>query len=176
MPIVIEKYNSHIPLLVILVKFKLASIKVFTCDYSGALTIYTEICSNLSTKIWSNNNKPIGMYSDLLAECDISKLLLLIYLKPTKMKMDHSQTIEMYSCFQTNTNNRNNYLPISCIPADLFILLQSFVMACQSTDTKVVQLLQTELWPHFKDVNNYIVNLITHQLIHSSYSDELLTE
>lgn len=188
---------------VILVMFKLAALKVFTCDYTGALSIYTDICNSILSKCllqpsagsgrtYSNRglkndggvtngsgqtySKPIGIYSRLLVESDVSKLLLLLYLKPTKMKPDHSSTIEVYSWFQALSSQTCNYVPIECMSRDLFILLQSFVMACQSNDVKLLYTLQTELWPCLNDVQNYILNLITDQLLNSSYTDDLLSQ
>jgi hypothetical protein len=121
-------------------------------------------------------NKPIGIYSNLLVESDICKLLLLLYLKPTKMKAEHTNTLEVYSWFQALSQTTTNYLPITCMNRDLFILLQSFVMACQSNDVKLLYTLQTELCSHLNDVQNYILNLITNQLLHSSYTDDLLSQ
>lgn len=179
----------------ILVLMKLAALKVFTCDYTGALNAYTDVCNSIMAKfaqqpasnvqtnrqhtnITTVYTKPIGSYANLLAEADISKLLLLLYLKPTtKMKQEHTTTLEVYSWFQTLSNtSSNNYLPLECIDRDLFILLQSFVMACQSNDVKLLYTLQTELWPHMSHVQNYVLNLITDQLLHSSYSDDLLSQ
>lgn len=179
---------------VIFAQLKLAALKVFTCDYSGALSSYTDICNLILTKCGQNktnasnkplqsvgapntiSNKPIGIYSRLLVESDISKLLLLLYLKPTKMKPEHTNTIEVYSLFQTLTSSNTNYLPVDCMDKDLFILLQSFVMACQSNDFKILYTLQTELWPQLNHVQNYIINLITDQLVNSSYTDDLLSQ
>jgi tetratricopeptide (TPR) repeat protein len=181
-------YASSIQVLV--VQIKLACLKVFTCDYSGALNTYTDICSSIINKFvqQSNNSntntrqviayaKPMGLYASFLAEADISKRLLLLYIKPTlKMKPEHAQTIEVYSWFQTLSSSNSTYLPLECIDSDLFILLQSFVMACQSNDTKLLKTLQTELWPHLNQVQNYILNLITDQLLNSSYTDDLLSQ
>lgn len=187
-----ESTNS---LSAIFVLFKLAAIKVFTCDYSGALSTYTDICNSILNKCLqsapmstSSNkedylltsqqnqmyNKPIGIYSHLLVEADISKLLLLLYLKPTKMKPEHSNTIEVYSWFQTLSNANTNYMPVLLMDRDLFILLQSFVMSCQSNDLKLLNTLQTDLWPLLNDVQNFLLNLITDQLLNSSYTDDLL--
>jgi hypothetical protein len=182
------------PLSAIFVLFKLASIKTFTCDYSGALSTYTDICNSILNKCLQSPvststskddfllnsqhnqmyNKPIGIYSYLLVEADISKLLLLLYLKPTKMKPEHSNTIEVYSWFQTLSNANTNYMPALLMDRDLFILLQSFVMSCQSNDLKLLNTLQTELWPLLNDVQNFLLNLITDQLLNSSYTDDLL--
>ena len=181
---------------VLIIQVKLGALKVFTCDYSGALSTYTDICNSIVSKFaqqsqqassnmptssarqvtFVNYNKPIGIYATLLAEADISKLLLLLCLKPTtKMKPEHTNTLEVYSWFQTLSTS-SNYLAIECIDRDLFILLQSFVMACQSNDIKLLYTLQTELWPYLNHVQNYVLNLITDQLLHSSYTDDLLSQ
>ena len=192
----LTEQNQNVSLQVLLVQLKLSMLKVFTCDYSGALASYTDICNSILSKCIqfstsfnrsaSTNtgpsttqvyNKPMGIYSRFLIEADISKLLLLLYLKPTKMKPEHTHTIEVYSWFQTlNNTNNNNYLPIACMSKDLFILLQSFVMACQSNDLKSLYTLQTELWPHLNSVQNLLLSLITDQLINSSYTDDLLSQ
>ena len=172
---------------VVLLQCKLAALKVFTCDYTGALNSYTDICNAILAKCArpSKNanlaySKPVGFYARLLVEADISKLLLLLYLKPTKMKAEHTNTIEVYNWFQTiasaNSGNSNAYLAVACMDRDLFILLQSFVMACQSNDAKILYQLQTEVWPVLNDTQNYLVNLITNQILHSSYTDDLLSE
>lgn len=169
----------------ILIQLKLAALKVFTCDISGALNTYTDICNAILAKCQQPNsnslaapvyNKPVGFYSRLLVESDITKLLLLLYLKPTKMKSEYSTTLEVYNWFQTLSNANLSYLPVACMDRDLFILLQSFVMACQSNDARLLYTLQTELWPLLNDIQNYVINLITDQLLHSSYTDDLLSE
>ena len=175
------------PIQAVFVQLKLSALKVFTCDYQGALTSYTDIYNSILAKFSSqiNRNKtgnegssltPNGIYSQLLVEVDISKLLLLLYLKPTKLKPEHSNTIEVYTWFQTLSNNTNSYLPVNFMDRDLFIILQSFVMACESNDAKVLYTLETEIMPHLNHVQNYLLSLITDQLLHSSYTDDLLFE
>lgn len=179
--------EQNTPAHVIAIQCKLAALKVFTCDIPGALDTYTLICNSILTKCLQPNsppanpvyNKPIGFYSKLLVELDITKLLLLLLLKPTKMKSEHSHTLEVYSWFQSlsSTNGAgSNYLAVACMDRDLFILLQSFVMACQSSDAGILYALQTELWPVLNSMQNYVVNLITDQMLHSSYTDDLLSE
>ena len=206
------------------VQFKLAAIKVFTADMSGALNIYTDIChaisnrsiqtlkqqqqtqQSLSVGDVSANKAPIGVYATLLVEADISKLLLLVYLKPTKMRAEHSTTIEVYTWFQSLSSMPSSsagasaqstaghgqvhgygggsgsggggatgaYMPVLCMDRDLFILLQSFVMACQSLDLRLLRTLQSDLQPALNDVQNHLVSLIVDQLLDSSYTDDLL--
>ena len=212
---------------VLLVQSKLAVLKVFTCDYAGALTLYTDIVNSITVKCQAPKStapaqprtasisssataatskslanemsslslgnksaaaaaavaqqlqKPTGIFSSLLIQSEISKLLLLLYLKPTKLKSEHSTTLDVFSWFQSLTDNTaNTYLPLMCMDKDLFILLQSFVMSCQSDDNdlKLIYTLQAELWPHLNDVQNHVLNLIIDQLLNSSYTDDLLTE
>lgn len=187
---------------VLLVHMRLAALKVFTCDYSGALNSYTEIGNTIINKYLDysavssskssqtnkqnncvlntssgsyNTNRPLGMFSRLLVDADICKMLLLLFLRPTKMKPEHSFTMEVYSSFQTITNNNTNYLAITCMDRDLFILLQSFVMSVQSSDVDLLYSLQTDLWPILNQTQNHLVNLITDQLINSSYTDDLMS-
>lgn len=175
----------------LLVQAKLATLKVFTNDYQGALILYSELCNSViqrynkslnqqnetknkdtdtlslhSTSSFSFVNhtqtKPIGFFSNILVDSDICKLLLLLYIKPNKSNPDYSTTVETYSRFQAqiDTTKTQPYIPASCMNKDLFILLQSFVMATQSNDIEIVKELQIELYPHLSDVQNYLVNQI----------------
>lgn len=214
----------HVPIQSILVQLKLAAIHVVTCDYSNALSLYTEVCnaitnrmnnnyssmaagkmSKTSSKSQLNDNSSFNKYKDidtisihsttsntsytnsmfqgksklngylaqLLNEADICKLLLLLYLKPNKLKQEHSNTLEVYSSFQTINTDSHPYLPITCMDRDLFILLQSFVMACQSEDYQVLIELQTELYKYLNNLQNFIVDLVTENLIFCSPTDKL---
>ena len=215
---------SHVPIQSILVQVKLAAIRVYTTDYSGALNLYTEACtaiihrinnptvittpkinkipskqqiagdtgslnkfkdfdtvsihSTASNASYTNSTagaktKRSSYLTALLSEADICKLLLLLYLKPNKLKPEHSNTLEVYSSFQTINTDSHPYLPITCMDRDLFILLQSFVMACQSEDNEVLIELQTELYKYLNNLQNFLVNLITENLIYSSLTDKL---
>lgn len=186
--------ESSQQLQVALIQLKLAAIKVFTCDYLSALKIYTEITNSISNmNLLSSSRsssfrgsdltglnqifaKPQGLSARLLTEADISKLLLLIYSNPTKLQPEQKQTLEVYSSFQTLSNSAANYLPVICLNRNIFILLQSFVMACQSNDVKLLHTLQTELWPQLSDVQNYLLNMIIDQIVNSSYTDDLLSQ
>lgn len=186
--------ESSQQLQVFLIQLKLAALKVFTCDYLSALNIYTEITNSISGMNLINSNrsssfrgsdltnlnslysKPQGLSAKLLTEADISKLLLLIYSNPTKLQPEHRQTIEVYSSFQTLSNSSTNYLPVNCLNRNLFILMQSFVMACQANDINLLHTLQNELWPQLNDVQNYLLNLIIDKIFNSSYTDDLLSQ
>jgi len=205
----------------LLVQAKLATLKVFTCDYNGALGLYSDICNSIMMRynnMNSNGNnsvsnfqmssssfkkssdakakdfdtlslhstssssignvqnmKPTGYFASLLVDADICKLLLLLYLKPIKLKPEHSATLEVYSWFQAIPES-HAYTPVSCMDKDLFILLQSFVMVLQSQDSKLIKSLQTELWSHFNEVQNHLTHLISQQLSNSSQTDELLIQ
>ena len=209
----------HVPIQSILVQLKLASIHIHTCDYSNALSLYTDVCNaiinrinNTTSKITKTTSKQLlsdnsslnkfkdydtisihsitsntsytnsmlqgktrlnGYLAQLLNEADVSKLLLLLYLKPNKLKQEHSNTLEVYSSFQTINTDSHPYIPITCMNRDLFILLQSFVMACQSEDYQVLIELQTELYKYLNNLQNFIVNLITENLIYCSPTDKL---
>ena len=117
--------------------------------------------------------------SRLLVDADISKLLLLIYLKPNKMRQEQTQTLEFYSWFQA-LSSPTQYLPAICMSRDLFIMLQSFVMACQSNDLLSLKTLHAELVdlldPHERQTHVYLLDLIVAQLLNSSYTDDLLSQ
>lgn len=148
---------------------------------SESLKISPSIITTTTTQQQVAYNKPIGLLSRLLVDADIGKLLLLILTRPSKMRAEHSQTIEIYSWFQAlTTTTPQHYLAVQCMSRDLFIMLQSFMIACQSNDMLSLHTLQTELAelfdPHSQQVHVYLIDLIVAQLLNSSYTDDLLSQ
>jgi hypothetical protein len=132
--------------------------------------------SSMSSISGTKHCRPHGYLEKLLIDSDICKLLLLLYIKPNRMKPDHSSTLEVYSIFQPMPDT-HLYVPVQCMSKDLFILLQSFVMACQSTDTKIMMELQIELYGHLNDTHNFLIDLVSQKsLSNDSPSDRLLDD
>uniref|UniRef100_UPI00358FD2E6 uncharacterized protein isoform X1 n=2 Tax=Myxine glutinosa TaxID=7769 RepID=UPI00358FD2E6 len=55
-----------------------------------------------------------------------------------------------------------------CLPEELFILLQSVVMACQEKDVEALRVLQKELWPLLDKNQNDILHLLICETGHPS--------
>jgi factor VIII intron 22 protein len=142
-------------------------------DYDTLSIHSTTSTASYTNSMLQGKTRLNGYLAQLLTEADVCKLLLLLYLKPNKLKQEHSNTLEVYSSFQTINYDSHPYIPITCINRDLFILLQSFVMACQSEDFQVLIELQTELYKYLNNLQNFIVNLITENLIYCSPTDKL---
>jgi hypothetical protein len=142
-------------------------------DYDTLSIHSTTSTASYTNSMLQGKTKLNGYLAQLLTEADVCKLLLLLYLKPNKLKQEHSNTLEVYSSFQTINYDSHPYIPITCMNRDLFILLQSFVMACQSEDFQVLIELQTELYKYLNNLQNFIVNLITENLIYCSPTDKL---
>jgi hypothetical protein len=119
--------------------------------------------------------RPHGYLERLLIDSDICKLLLLLYIKPNRMKPDQSSTLEVYSLFQPLLDS-HSYVPIQCMDKDLFILLQSFVMACQSMDTKIMIELQVELYSHLNDAQNFLLDLVSQKALNNDSPSDLLLD
>ncbi|KAJ8319280.1 hypothetical protein KUTeg_004371 [Tegillarca granosa] len=84
-----------------------ASCKIDIKDYDGALGVLTEMAYLAQERGGSSiTGKPIGAYCDVLARCEISRVLLLMLLQPTpqRIRPEHAQTLEKYT-WETNEDN-----------------------------------------------------------------------
>ncbi|XP_041362327.1 40-kDa huntingtin-associated protein-like [Gigantopelta aegis] len=143
-----------------------AQCKIETKDYEGALTVLTEMAYLAQERGGSSaTGKPIGAYCDILARCEVTRVLLLMLLQPTpqRIRPEHAQTLETYAWETTEDNSTVQYLG-----EDLFLLLQSVVMACQSRDVESLQSLQIDLWPNLTTEQNELLHLVIQELSHPS--------
>ncbi|XP_024610472.1 factor VIII intron 22 protein [Neophocaena asiaeorientalis asiaeorientalis] len=78
--------------------------------------------------------------------CEVSRVLLLLLLQPPPAKLlpEHAHTLEKYSWEAFDGHGQDSSGPL---PEELFLLLQSLVMATHEKDTEAVKSLQVELWP-----------------------------
>ncbi|PVD39529.1 hypothetical protein C0Q70_02163 [Pomacea canaliculata] len=143
-----------------------AQCKLDTKDYEGALAVLTEMAYLAQERGGSSTTgKPIGAYCDVLSQCEVTRVLLLMLLQPTpqRIRPEHAQTLEKYAWESPDDNFTELYLG-----EDLFLLLQSVVMACQSKDLESLRALQLDLWPLLRPEQNQLLHLVIQELAHPS--------
>ncbi|XP_067951630.1 40-kDa huntingtin-associated protein-like [Watersipora subatra] len=139
---------------------KVAACRVKESDLEGALTILTEMQFLAQERGGvAGSEKPLGVYADIILHCELQRVLLLMILQPTpqRIRPEHAQTLEKYA-WQTN-NDEYNYI-VDLFDIDLFLLLQSLVMSCQSNDIDGLRFLQTELMSKLDKEENELVHMI----------------
>ncbi|GFO02261.1 factor viii intron 22 protein-like [Plakobranchus ocellatus] len=144
---------------------KVAECKMETKDYEGALAVLTEMAYLAHERGGSSvTGRPIGAYCDILARCEITRVLLLLLLQPTpqRIRPEHAQTLEKYT-WESCDSLTEMYLG-----EDLYLLLQSVVMACQSQDLMSLNALQKDLWPLLNPEQNQLLHYVIQELTHPS--------
>ncbi|XP_012890759.1 PREDICTED: factor VIII intron 22 protein-like [Dipodomys ordii] len=110
----------------------------------------------------------LGAFSDVLARCEVSRVLLLLLLQPPPAKLlpEHAQTLERYSweAFDSHCQDGSS----GQLPEELFLLLQSLVMATHEKDTEAVKSLQVEMWPLLSAEQNHLLHLVLQETISPS--------
>ncbi|XP_051983335.1 40-kDa huntingtin-associated protein-like [Xyrauchen texanus] len=144
--------------------WEMAFCKILTRDYDGALAVLSEmqlICQERGLQL-PGTNTPVGAFMDIIAKCEISRVLLLMLLEPPPQKLlpEHAQTLERYAWESFDSHSQVNFLP-----ENVFLLLQSVVMACQEKDTESLKALQTELWPLLSAEQNHLLHLVVQERI-----------
>lgn len=109
----------------------------------------------------------LGAFSDVLVRCEVSRVLLLLLLQPPPAKLlpEHAHTLEKYSweAFDSHGQESGGQLP-----EELFLLLQSLVMATHEKDTEAVKSLQVEMWPLLSAEQNHLLHLVLQETISPS--------
>ncbi|NWT02222.1 F8I2 protein, partial [Mionectes macconnelli] len=121
---------------------------------------------------------PGGAFLDVLARCEVSRVLLLLLLQPPPAKLlpEHARTLEQY-CWEAPDGGASTTgsaggpgaggLPpaASYLQAELFLLLQSAVLACQEKDVEALKALQAELWPLLSAEQNHLLHLVLQEML-----------
>uniref|UniRef100_H0WDB2 Factor VIII intron 22 protein n=1 Tax=Cavia porcellus TaxID=10141 RepID=H0WDB2_CAVPO len=98
---------------------------------------------------------------------DVTRVLLLLLLQPPPAKLlpEHAQTLEKYSWEAFDSHGQESG---SQLPEELFLLLQSLVMAAHEKDTEAIKSLQVEMWPLLTAEQNHLLHLILQETISPS--------
>lgn len=156
--------QTQTPIEALLSMGEMATCKILTRDYDGALSVFTEmqlICQEKGLQL-PGSITPVGAFLDIVAKCEISRVLLLMLLEPPPQKLlpEHAQTLERYAWESFDPHSQLTFLP-----ENVFLLLQSVVMACQEKDTESLKSLQTELWPFLTAEQNHLLHLVVQERI-----------
>uniref|UniRef100_A0A4W6FY55 Coagulation factor VIII associated n=1 Tax=Lates calcarifer TaxID=8187 RepID=A0A4W6FY55_LATCA len=156
--------QTQTPIEALLSMGEIATCKILTRDYDGALSVFTEMqlmCQERGLQL-PGTSTPVGAFLDIVAKCEISRVLLLMLLEPPPQKLlpEHAQTLERYAWESFDPHSQVTFLP-----ENVFLLLQSVVMACQEKDTESLKSLQTELWPLLTAEQNHLLHLVVQERI-----------
>ncbi|CAB3371437.1 Hypothetical predicted protein [Cloeon dipterum] len=111
-----------------------ASCKIKLGDYDGALHIFSDMAALAET------GGSYGVLCDIRHRCEVTRVLLLMILQPTPQKLtpELGTLLEKYAWAENNSQS-------GILSEELFLLLQSMVMACQSKDVDALHLLESDL-------------------------------
>ncbi|XP_022187715.1 40-kDa huntingtin-associated protein [Nilaparvata lugens] len=115
---------------------QLLSCRIKAGDYEGALNT----ANDLAAAVDSSTSVPFGLYSDILLRCEITRVLLVLLLRPPPSCLSPvlSTLLEKYTW--------QNQPPVKWLDEQLFLLLQSLVLACQAQDHEALCETEGQLW------------------------------
>uniref|UniRef100_A0A8P4G1R2 Coagulation factor VIII associated n=1 Tax=Dicentrarchus labrax TaxID=13489 RepID=A0A8P4G1R2_DICLA len=149
--------QTQTPIEALLSMGEMATCKILTRDYDGALSVFTEMqlmCQERGLQL-PGTSTPVGAFLDIVAKCEISRVLLLMLLEPPPQKLlpEHAQTLERYAweSFDPHSQAYNSKSVLQ--------------MACQEKDTESLKSLQTELWPFLTAEQNHLLHLVVQERI-----------
>uniref|UniRef100_A0A3Q2Z293 Coagulation factor VIII associated n=1 Tax=Hippocampus comes TaxID=109280 RepID=A0A3Q2Z293_HIPCM len=149
--------QTQMPVESLLSMGEMASCKILTRDYDGALSVFTEMqltCQERGLQL-PGTNTPVGAFLDIVARCEIARVLLLMLLEPPPQKLlpEHAQTLERYAWESFDPHSQAH--KSQCVSQ----------MACQEKDTESLKSLQTELWPLLTAEQNHLLHLVVQERI-----------
>lgn len=131
---------------------------MFLGDYTAALDTFSDMANLLDN---CPNN---GSRSDVLLRCEISRVLLLLILRPTPQRLapDLAKLLEKYTW-----GDQSDKSLIACRMSEkLFLLMQSLVMICQSLEINALPELESELWPYFSKEQKDLLRILVKTYLH----------
>uniref|UniRef100_A0A3Q3BHE2 Coagulation factor VIII associated n=1 Tax=Kryptolebias marmoratus TaxID=37003 RepID=A0A3Q3BHE2_KRYMA len=150
--------QTQTPIEALLSMGEMATCKILTRDYDGALSVFTEMqltCQERGLQL-PGSSTPVGAFLDIVAKCEISRVLLLMLLEPPPQKLlpEHAQTLEKYAweSFDPHSQGPCSFM-LNCFRGKRN-------MACQEKDTESLKSLQTELWPFLSAEQNHLLHLV----------------
>ncbi|KAM7044462.1 40-kDa huntingtin-associated protein-like [Molossus nigricans] len=110
----------------------------------------------------------LGAFWEMVVRCEVSRVLLLLLLlqpPPAKLLPEHAHTLEKYSWEALDSHGQETS---GQLPEELFLLLQSLVMATHEKDMEAIKSLQVEMWPLLSAEQNNLLHLILQETISPS--------
>ncbi|XP_046676309.1 40-kDa huntingtin-associated protein isoform X1 [Homalodisca vitripennis] len=131
----------------------LASCRIRMGDLDGALSVLSQTVSVVEMIA----DPPFGIYADILLSCEVSRVLLLLLLRPPPQLLPAHLTavLERYSWLGDTTE-----CPVAWMCEDLYMTLQSLVMACQSQDSHSLISVEGELWKHLDSLQRTLLRCL----------------
>lgn len=129
-------------------------------DFDGALSIFTEMSYHAQERGSFEGDGDFSMHSTykrIVTKCEVNRVLLLMILQPNpqKIQQEHVQTLEKY-LWDTDAQGS----PIPWLSEELFLLMQSLVMSCQSRDVNELSELEKDLWKFFDNEQKHLLHLV----------------
>nr|XP_003223434.1 PREDICTED: factor VIII intron 22 protein [Anolis carolinensis] len=159
---------AQLPLEALRAYSEAASCLLLGRDHDGALAVLTKAqglvqISSASPSSSSLTHPLPGAFLDELLRCEVTRVLLLLLLQPPPSKLlpEQAQTLEKYSWEALDASPGH-------VPAELYLLLQSTVIACQEKDLEALKALQKELWPLLNPEQNHLLHLVLQEMIRPS--------
>lgn len=149
------------PLDYLLALMYIATAKILAGDYEGALARLTEMIYLLQDQLSllsSASGQHVGVFADVTTSCELLRVFLLLLLQPTvqRIRPEHAQTLERYSWESSESTSG----PLFYLHEDLFLLLQSVVLACQTGDIPALKRLEVDLSVHLSAEQSHLLHLI----------------
>jgi len=108
----------------------------------------------LKKKGFKDNGDRIGAFAQILNEVEVTRILILLLLQPSPYKLnpEHEKLLQRYGDIDS--------LPADYVEEDLYLMLQSLMIAIEEKNERAILHLEKDIWPKLNSVQSDILNRI----------------
>ena len=138
---------------------KAAYCQFYMNNLPGALAHLSDVMSTIGAMVERDANSATYSVQEIRQSVEITFVFIMLLLKSSPMDMnnEHSKIMEAYTWENEEETNR-------VLPEELFLLIQSVVMATHARDLDTLTYLQVELYVHLDTVQCELFQKIIHEV------------
>jgi len=143
---------------VIQAKLKIASCYIATPDYHNALLILSEVAN------FASEHDPCNLYGDIQENVEILRVLLLLIIEPSSHNTS-PHLLSVLDRYKSDDENSEDICQVPYLSKEIYILMQSIVMAIEISDAEALLFLEDELAPRLTDQQRSLLRVLVNSTI-----------
>jgi len=143
---------------VIQAKLKIASCYIATPDYHNALLILSEVAN------FASEHDPCNLYGDIQENVEILRVLLLLIIEPSSHNTS-PHLLSVLDRYKSDDESSEDLCQVPYLSKEIYILIQSIVMAIEISDAEALLFLEDELAPRLTDQQRSLLRVLVNSTI-----------
>lgn len=135
------------------VKIKISTCYIATPDYHNALLVLSEVAN------FTSEHDPCDLYGEIQENVEILRVLLLLIIEPSTHNTS-PHLLGVLDRYRSEGESIEDLTPSPYLTREMSLLLQSVVMAIETSDTDSLLFLEDELAPNLSDQQRTLLRVL----------------